>query len=308
MLTSRSVHPASTLPELQCPAELSSTAADNMSQRRRDQRGRAGPRRKRAQLPEPQAGSSTDNQPSPSQAHRCSTPQLPEQQPPTARFAFRLQPGHRRGLQPGSERTALQWRLVLRSLLVVAVLLVGLGAAALSAGASGVPAGAALAARVDAAYEGIIGNQIDTNLGGVRERISQLLRKGRVAAETAILRDGTGTTVLIKRAGGSTFARYSGRACWRSVRASDPLDLKDVGNRVLNLAALRFGTPRLTKGGWKLPFVYSDSQRTMASVLTVDPQTMLIRSDTLVKPLAAISYFKLLKVAPSIPITQPRCR
>jgi hypothetical protein len=198
--------------------------------------------------------------------------------------------------------------VVLRLLLVVAVVLVGLGAAALSAGAGGVPAGDALAARVNAAYERIIGNQVETNLGGVRERISQVLRKGRVVAETAILRDGTGTTVLVKRAGSSTFARDPGRACWRSVRASDPLDLKDVGNRVLNRAALKFGKPRLTKGGWKLPFVYADSQRTMTSVLTVDPQTLLIRSDLLVKPLAAVSYFKRLKMAPSIPITQPRCQ
>jgi hypothetical protein len=198
--------------------------------------------------------------------------------------------------------------LVLRFLLVVAVLLVGLGAAALSAGAGGVPAGDALAATVNAAYERITGNQVETNLGGVRERISQVLRKGRVVAETAILRDGTSTTVLVKRAGSSTFARDPGRACWRSVRASDPLDLKDVGNQVLNRAALKFGKPRLTRGGWKLPFVYSDSQRTTTSVLTVDPQTMLIRSDLLVKPLAAVSYFKRLKVAPSIPITRPRCQ
>ena len=166
--------------------------------------------------------------------------------------------------------------------------------------------GAALAARVSAAYQRVPGVKSSARVGLTALAFTQTLHGGVVTAEqfeggTA----GSGTTTLIGVQGSPTYRRQSGATCWRALPTSDPQTLTDLGHPFLSAltgqAGITVAAPQRTLAGWVLTL----RQGRAALVLTVT-RSYLITAVTATKPGQAIERLTIRNLARTPPLLAPR--
>jgi hypothetical protein len=154
-------------------------------------------------------------------------------------------------------------RFLRRNVLValpVAVIVGGFPGLALGLGthhdaaASRNAAGAALLARVVAAYEHVPGAIVIDRSATETVTFTQTLKAEKVVSEQAVATGNGATTVLVSRNGPPTFAKEPGTSCWSRLTKTSGQNLTDVGQPFLThlftLPNVAIGVPRRTATGW----------------------------------------------------------
>lgn len=142
--------------------------------------------------------------------------------------------------------------------------------------------GQALLSRVHAAYRNVPAVRMRVRLGPERVRFTLLLRAGVTTAEEVVGAGPTGTTALVARKDGPTYARAPGSTCWRPVPHGQPQELADVGLPFPSGYQTRVKAPRRSGDAWLLPVVERarNSSQTQKVTLRINASTMLLESAT----------------------------
>ena len=141
--------------------------------------------------------------------------------------------------------------------------------------------GIALLKRVHAAYRDLPAVQTRTHVGPDRVRFTLLLRKGVATAEEFIGVGPTGTTILVARGTGPTYAREAGTQCWRRLAPSDSQSLEDVGLRFPYAYRMLVKAPRRAGAYWLLRVLTHgrSSGETGVFTMRINSRTMLLESE-----------------------------
>jgi hypothetical protein len=194
-------------------------------------------------------------------------------------------------------------------MLVVFVSSAAAGAASASP-PSGDARGLALLARVQRAYEHVPAVATSATLQGMNARFTLVLRQGVAVAEEFVGVTSTGTTTLVARGAGPTYAREAGTSCWRRLAATDQQSLEDVGLRFPDGYKTTVKAPTRTGSEWLLP-IHTEGRfpgEGGTFVMHIDPKTHLIKSETGRaggQPL--INHIAALRQPSALPAPQPTC-
>ena len=141
--------------------------------------------------------------------------------------------------------------------------------------------GLSLLRRVHAAYQHVPAVQTRARLGPVREQFTLSLRNGIATAEQFLGVGPTGTTILVARGSGPTYAREAGTSCWRRLTRSNSQSLEDVGVRFPDSYRMLVKAPRRAGAAWLLPVVSQGRfpNEKVAVTLRVDASTLLLESE-----------------------------
>src|SRR5438067_545868 len=125
--------------------------------------------------------------------------------------------------------------------------LVVVAAAAGAAPPTGDPKGLALLARVQRAYRAVPAIGIALRLGTTNFDLKLVLRSGVGLAEQIVVQTPSGTTTLVARRGGPTWAREPGKSCWQRLPASDSQSIDDLGLPFPSQPRMRVKAPQSTR-------------------------------------------------------------
>jgi hypothetical protein len=166
---------------------------------------------------------------------------------------------------------------------------------------TGDPAGVRLARDVNRAYANVPGVRVDVTADGeLFARFTLVMRKGVVVAEQALVYEGSGRpTLLVQRENEGTWARDSGRACWRYVPKGDPQALTDVGTSMFPSPG-RVSKPRATGG----TITVTQTAKGQTARLVIDRKTLRLRR---MDAAGAVVRFTNLAKRPKLPVPKPRC-
>jgi len=170
--------------------------------------------------------------------------------------------------------------------------------------------GLALLRRVHGAYRHVAAVQMTTRLGAERARFTLWLRKGVATAEQFVGVTPSGTTILVERASGPTYAREAGATCWRRLARSDSQSLEDVGMRFPDDYRMLVEAPRRKGATWLLPIVSQGRYPGERSAFTlhIDASTMRIKTETgRVSGHTLTEYVKTLNRRPKLATPTPAC-
>lgn len=142
--------------------------------------------------------------------------------------------------------------------------------------------GLSLLKRVNAAYRHVPAVQTSARINGVSDRFTLLLRNGVATAEQFVGAGPGGTTTLVARGTGPTFAREAGSTCWRRLEPTDSQSLEDVGIRFPDAYRMLVKAPRRAGGAWLLPAVSQGRSpgEKVSVTMRIDPSTMLVETET----------------------------
>jgi len=185
---------------------------------------------------------------------------------------------------------------------VAALAAVSPGADAVGATRSS-PAGVALIASVDRAYERVPAVRISVSGAGQVGRFTEILKGGSVAAEAYVVSNSSGTTILVAPTGSPTYAKEPHASCWRALARSAPQTLTDVGHPLLSFSGATIGAPRTTLGGWTVTVVAHG----VTAVVAIDRSRLVTSVTATEAGLHAREQFTNLTRTPSLPNPAPRC-
>lgn len=198
---------------------------------------------------------------------------------------------------------------------VVLVLLVTCSAGAVATAASagrptGNAQGLALLARVHRAYERVPAVETSARFRGTNARFTLLLRRGVAVGEEFVGVTSTGTTILVARGSGTTYARQPGSSCWRRLAATDRQSLEDVGLRFPDGYETVVKAPRRTGSVWLLP-VHTEGRfpgEGGSFVMRINRKTMLLESETgRVSGQPLTNHIVALRRPPALASPKPTC-
>jgi hypothetical protein len=204
---------------------------------------------------------------------------------------------------------------VVRCTLGFLILSVTCFATAVAGAASGSPPagnaqGLALLARVHRAYERVPAVETSARLRGMAARFTLLLRRGVSVGEEFVGVTSTGTTMLVARGSGPTFAREPGSSCWRRLAATDQQSLEDVGLRFPDGFKTVVRAPTRAGPDWLLP-VHTEGRfpgEGGSFLMHIDAKTMLLESETgRVGGRPLTNHVAALRRPPALPATRPTC-
>lgn len=186
----------------------------------------------------------------------------------------------------------------------------GLASAATGGPPTGNAHGLALLARVHRAYERVPAIVTTARFGGVTARFTLLLREGVAVGEEFVGATSTGTTTLVARGGGPTYAREPGTSCWRRLLSTDSQALEDIGLRFPDAYKTIVGVPTRSGSEWLLPV--RTENRTPgeggSGTMHIDAKTMLLDSETVrLHGQTLTDHVQALTRQPRLPSPQPSC-
>jgi hypothetical protein len=170
--------------------------------------------------------------------------------------------------------------------------------------------GLALLARVHAAYRHVPAVQSGARVGPERLLFRLLLRAGVATAEEFLGVGPGGTTTLLARGSGPTYAREPGTSCWRRLAPSDSQSLEDVGLRFPDAYKMVVKAPRRAGAFWLLPVVSQGRYPGEGGKFTmhINATTMLLQSQTgSVGGHYLTQYVHALARRPKLPTPTPTC-
>lgn len=175
---------------------------------------------------------------------------------------------------------------------------------------SGNAQGLALLARVHAAYRHVPAVQVTALLGSERVRFTLVLRAGVATAEEFLGVGPAGTTILVARESGPTYAREPGTNCWRRLAPSDSQSLDDLGLRFPDSYRMVVKAPRRSGSSWLLPALSrgSDPGDAASVTLRINATSLLLESQTVAASgHRAIERTQALTQQPTLPRPAPSC-
>jgi hypothetical protein len=137
-----------------------------------------------------------------------------------------------------------------------------------------------------------------------------LLREGVATAEEFVGVTAGGTTILVARGSGPTYAREPGTTCWRRLAPTAQQSLEDVGVRFPDSYKTVVGAPTRAGSVWLMP-VHTEGRfpgEGGSFTMHIDAKTMLIENQT-----GRVSGQRLTELVlaltrqPSLPVPQPLC-
>jgi hypothetical protein len=165
---------------------------------------------------------------------------------------------------------------------------------------SGDAAGLRLVRQVNRSYAAVSAVRLEVAAGGFIGRFTLVMRNGVVVAEQALVDEGgSEATLLVRREHQGTFVHNPNRDCWRSVPASDPQALTDVGKPLLSGPG-RVSRPRIAATTITLTI----TREGHAARAVIDKRTMHLRRFEAVGYLAR---FTNLSKRPALPTPVPHC-
>jgi hypothetical protein len=186
---------------------------------------------------------------------------------------------------------------------------------AIAAAAGGSPPtgnaqGLALLARVHRAYERVPAVETSARFRGMNARFTLLLRNGVAVGEEFVGVSSSGTTILVARGSGPTYAREPGSRCWRRLATADQQALEDVGLRFPDGYKTVVKAPTRAGSVWLLP-VHTEGRSPGEGgsfLVHVDSKTMLVESETgRVGGQPLTNRVTALRRPPALPSPQPSC-
>jgi hypothetical protein len=141
-------------------------------------------------------------------------------------------------------------------------------------------------------------------------RFTLVLRHGVAVGEEFVGATSTGTSTLVARGPGPTYAREAGTSCWRRLSATDQQSLEDVGLRFPDGYKTTVGSPTRAGSVWLLP-IHTEGRfpgEGGSFVMHIDAKTMLIESETgRVGGQPLTNHVTALRHSPTLPSPQPAC-
>ncbi len=178
------------------------------------------------------------------------------------------------------------------------------------------PAGVALLQRVIRAYRPV--RAVVLQVGPLRT--VEVLRNGRIVADWIVLSEGPRNSERWLTPGpGATYIRIGTSACWRRLRAGNPLARTSVGRPLFDRSRMRVLKPVRERFGWLLPTLDGPpGAYTSRHTYFVDGRSFIVRvaSYTVAIPARAraagmrsviAQAWRVLATAPKLPVPRPAC-
>jgi hypothetical protein len=170
--------------------------------------------------------------------------------------------------------------------------------------------GLALLARVHRAYQRVPAVTTVAHLNGIEARFTLVLRRDVVVAEEFVGITAAGTTTLVARGSGPTYAREEGTRCWRRLAPSDRQSLDDLGLPFPDGYTTVVGRPARRGAEWLLPIRTTGRFPNEGGSFTlhVDAATLLVQRETgRVSGRQLTNTVEALAAGPALPSPQPLC-